>query len=255
MEEEKIENTEEKKKVNSSKGIIIGLVIFIIILIGVIVTLLLKPDLFSTSTKSGEKGKANQQETKKTEKTTKEETKESDTIKEIDPTKPLNTNGNTYSDISDKKEDVGIDIKINDDKQSITISFHEKANKTIADVTHSTYTTETVEKTITGFNKNIKSTYISCNGQDVTGIVFYFLMEDNTIKFIKWFNQKTDASGNTYYDTALHRGESTILNVDNVDGIVKLYGANVSAPMSSGAHTTLAATKDGSFYDLGVIIK
>ena len=257
MEEETKTIEEQPKKKGSSKGIIIGLVTVIIILIGVIATLLIKPDIFKANTKSNDNSKSNQQETKKKDsKKETEETKESDTVKELDPTKSLNTSGYTYSDISDKDEDLGITIKINDDKRSVTVTTDGKANKTISNVTQSTSTDQPIDRVINGFSKNIKSAYVNGLGQDVTGTVLFFITEDDTVQFVKLFNQETDANGNTYYVTYWAHGDNpTILNVDNVNGIVKLYGANASAPMSSGFHTTLAATKDGSFYDLSQIIK
>ena len=174
--------------------------------------------------------------------------------KEIDLSKSLNTKDNTYTDLTDKDVDLGITIKINDDKKSVTVSYNTKALNSISSVTHSTsggsYSNE-----IKGFSKNIKSTFINGVGQDITGTVLFFLTEDNTLQYVKLFNKETDSQGNSYYVTYWAHGDNntTIQSID-ADGIVKLYGANASAPMSSGYYTTLAAKADGSFYDLSKMI-
>ncbi len=185
----------------------------------------------------------------------KETNKETPTeVKEIDLSKSLNTKNYTYSSLTDKDQDLGITIKINNDKKSVTVSYNTKALNSISSVTHST-SGDNYSNEIKGFNKNIKSTFISGIGQDVTGTVFFFLTEDNTVQYVKLFNRETDSQGNTYYTTYWSHGDNTTPISTDTNDVVKLYGANVSAPMSSGFYTTLAAKADGSFYDLNEIVK
>lgn len=175
-------------------------------------------------------------------------------VKEIDLSKSLNTKNYTYSSLTDKDQDLGITIKINNDKKSVTVSYNTKALNSISSVTHST-SGDNYSNEIKGFNKNIKSTFISGIGQDVTGTVLFFLTEDNTVQYVKLFNRETDSQGNTYYTTYWAHGDNTTPISTNTNDVVKLYGANASAPMSSGFYTTLAAKADGSFYDLNEIVK
>ncbi len=174
-------------------------------------------------------------------------------VKEIDLSKSLNTKDNTYTDLTDKDVDLGITIKINDDKKSVTVSYNTKALNSISSVTHST-SGDSYSNEIKGFSKNIKSTFISGLGQDITGTVLFFLTEDNTVQYVKLFNKETDSQGNTYYVTYWAHGDNTTAQSTDTSDVVKLYGANASAPMSSGYYTTLAAKADGSFYDLSKMI-
>ena len=174
---------------------------------------------------------------------------------EIDPSKSLNTKDYKYSYVTDEDENIGLTLKINNDKRSVTVTIYEKASKTISNIQHSTWSPDPFDKQITGFNKNIKSTYIGGLGQDVTGTILYFIMEDSTVQYAKLFERKTNPDGTGYYNTALYDEKLTIKEVPDINGIVKLYGANASAPQSTGYYTTLAAKADGSFYDLSQIIK
>lgn len=175
-------------------------------------------------------------------------------VKEIDLSKSLNTKNYTYSSLTDKDQDLGITIKINNDKKGVTVSYNTKALNSISSVTHST-SGDNYSNEIKGFNKNIKSTFISGIGQDITGTVLFFLTEDNTVQYVKLFNRETDSQGNTYYTTYWSHGDNTTPISTDTNDVVKLYGANASAPMSSGFYTTLAAKADGSFYDLNEIVK
>jgi len=81
-------------------------------------------------------------------------------VKEIDLSKSLNTKNYTYSSLTDKDQDLGITIKINNDKKSVKVSYNTKALNSISRVTHST-SGDNYSNEIKGFNKNIKSTFIS----------------------------------------------------------------------------------------------
>ena len=244
------DNVKEKK----NKGLIIFTIILLLACIGMGTFIFINKDKLITKKTSKTTENSNKKTSAKNK--TEQETKvEKEEVKDLDLSKPLNTSGYTYSDVSDKDQDVGFSLKINDDKQSVTVSIYEKGSKLISDVKHSTWTTDTITRQITGFNKKIQSSYIGGLGQDSVGTIFYFIMEDGTVTYAKLFEKALNADGTMYYDTKILDNQLSVNTVDNIDSIIKLYGANASAPMSSGAYTTLAAKKDGSFYDLGQIIK
>ena len=246
---------EENIKVKKSSGLIYVVIILLIVCVGMGTFIFVNKDkLFAKeSEKTTESGEKEQSTEKEEEQNTPTETKEE--VKTIDLSKSLNTNGYTYNSLTDKDENVGFSLKINDDKKSVTVTIYEKGSKMISENTHSTWSKDPIDKQITGFTKNIKSTYIGGLGQDSTGTTFYYIMEDGTLTYSKVFELAYNRDGTTYYDTKLLENALTVKTVDNVDGIIKLYGANASAPQSSGYYTTLAAKKDGSFYDLSKIIK
>ena len=244
------ENVKEKK----STGLIYVVIILLILCLGMGTFIFVNKDkLFA---KESEKTTENSEKEQSTEKEEEQNTPtETEEVKAIDLSKSLNTNGYTYSSLTDKDENVGFSLKINDDKKSVTVTIYEKGSKMISEITHSTWSTDPINKSITGFNKKIKSTYIGLLGHDSVGTVFYYIMEDGTLTYSKVFEQKTNSDGTTYYDTKILENGLSVKTVDNVDGIIKLYGANGNAPQSTGYYTTLAAQKDGSFYDLSKIIK
>ncbi len=251
----------ENVKETKNKGLIIFTITLLIACIGMGTFIFMNKDKLiakesdknteNSSKKTSSKNKK-EQDTKIETEATEDETEEA---KDLDLSKALNTSGYNYSEVSGQDQDAGFSLKINDDKKSVTVTIYEKGSKLISDVIHSTWGTDPIDKQITGFNKKIKSTYIGGLGHDSTGTIFYFIMEDGTVTYAKLFEKALNADGTMYYNTKILENQLSINTIDNIDGIIKLYGANASAPMSTGAYTTLAAKKDGSFYDLGKIIK
>ena len=178
----------------------------------------------------------------------------SEIIKEIDLSKSLNTTNYTYDSLNTNEES-GFIVNTNDNKKSITITINEKGSKIISDITHSTWSSDPINRTISGFNKNVKSAFVGMMGHDSTGITFFFIMEDNTLQYAKLFERKSNPDGTMYYASSINDERLNIQEVPNVSDIVKLYTANSHAPQSTGSATTLAAKKDGSFYDLSQIIQ
>ena len=274
-EEKEMEQWNDVKNNNKLVKIIILIVIIVLVLICSVLfinkdTIFSSKDEKQTSTKINKEKKESKEI--KEEKETKEEIepeKENETKEEkndntnttptrhyieIDPSKSLNTKDYKYSFVSDEDDNIGLTLKINNDKRSVTVTIYEKASKTISNINHSTWSPDPFDKQIKGFNKNIKSTYIGGLGQDVTGTILYFIMEDNTVQYARLFERKTNPDGTTYYDTDLYDEKLVIKEVPNINGIVKLYSANYNAPSSTGAHTTLAVKSDDSFYDLSQIL-
>lgn len=247
----------ENVKETKNKALIIFTIILLIASIGMGTFIFINKDklIAKESDKNTENSSKKTSSKNKKEQDTKTETEATEEVKDLDLSKALNTNGYNYSEVSGQDQDAGFSLKINDDKKSVTVTIYEKGSKLISDVIHSTWGTDPIDKQITGFNKKIKSTYIGGLGHDSTGTIFYFIMEDGTVTYTKLFEKALNADGTMYYNTKILENQLSINTIDNIDGIIKLYGANANAPMSTGFYTTLAAKKDGSFYDLGQIIK
>ena len=98
-------------------------------------------------------------------------------------------------------------------------------------------------QTIT-FNNKVNDVLFSGIGQDRTGDVILFLMEDGTIAYIPVY-QTLSTNG--------VEGLTTYRTISNVKDVVKFYTANVTSGTSSGV-TVLAQTKDGTLYDLAPMI-
>ena len=240
-------------KGNSGKATTAIIILLLVIIIAGGAFIFMKKDvLFSTKEDNKEVEKNTTKEVDDDEK----DDDEVEEIKDIDLTKSLNTTNANYSHLNAEGQKPGITIKINDDKRSVTVTYDTHAQSAISGVTQSTSAGEGYSNEIKGFTKNIKSTFIGRLGQDLTGTVLFFITEDNKIQFVRLFNRETDSHGNLYWTTYWAYGDDKIkiLNVDNVDGTVKMYSASTHAEMASGAITTLAAKADGSFYDLGVIL-
>ena len=196
----------------------------------------------------------NKKEELKQEENNEDSNNSNEETKDLDLTKALNSN-NIYDNPTPNEQDVGFELKINDDKKSVSLTINEKGSKLISEVIHSTWSTESITRQLKGFDKNIKSTFIGGAGQDAVGTIFFFLMEDGTVEYIKLFNPTVDSQGNHYYEINIYDENAKINTVENVNNVIKFYGANAHLPNSTGHFTTLAAKKDGSFYDLGEIIK
>lgn len=98
-------------------------------------------------------------------------------------------------------------------------------------------------QTIT-FNNKVNDVLFSGIGQDRTGDVILFLMEDGTISYIPVY-QTLSTNG--------VEGLTTYQTISNVKDVVKFYTANVTSGASSSV-TVLAQTKDGTLYDLAPMI-
>ncbi len=98
-------------------------------------------------------------------------------------------------------------------------------------------------QTIT-FNNKVNDVLFSGIGQDRTGDVILFLMEDGTISYIPVY-QTLSTNG--------VEGLTTYQTISNVKDVVKFYTANVTSGTSSSV-TVLAQTKDGTLYDLAPMI-
>lgn len=190
-----------------------------------------------------------------------EEKDTNDEIKELDLSKCLNKENVTYTDPTDVEEDFGLSMKANSDKRSVTLSIdwakfgpHSTATAWGNDIR--TYQ-------ITGFSKDVSDVFVGGLGQSAMGITLFYLMSDGTVEYTPMFIKKIDSQNNSYYvmnytfeysDDGRIIGEhfSTNGQLKGAKNVIKLYTVNASNGF--GWITTIGATKDGSFYDLGVII-
>lgn len=134
--------------------------------------------------------------------------------------------GVTYSNTSDKEENIGLSMKINDDKKTATLSIDWNIFGQLSGA--STWLAQVTNYQVSGFNKNIASTYLGEFGQDVTGATLFYIMEDGTVQYTTMFINKTDTQGNSYYvmnysadNNFITSGELNVIN-----NAVKLYTVN-----------------------------
>ena len=179
-------------------------------------------------------------------------------VKELDLEKSLNTKDITYKNASDKEGNYGLTLKINNDKTvTLTIDW-----KIFGKYSTTSSSGEVKDYLITGFNKNVKSTFIGDLGQDYTGTTLFFIMEDGTVEYTKLFKKETNADGSIYYILNIIKQEGKYYkeftsngSLSGVKNVIKLYNVDTYSKNASGYRTVIGATKDGSFYDLGSIIK
>ena len=190
-------------------------------------------------------------------------TNNNETIKELDLTKSLNTNGITYYDakeLSNGNTDLGLSVKVNGGYAKLNINWVEFGPHSGA----SAWGDTTVEYEIRNLSGTVKEGYVGEVGQSAVGTTLYYLMDDGTVEYTKVFSNKTDNAGNSYYSmnyTYDKDNDGRISGehfegqgkVNGVKDVVKLYVVNARGGMS-GYVTTIGATRDGSFYDLGSAI-
>lgn len=177
------------------------------------------------------------------------ETDEDVIVKELDLNKPLNTTGITYFNPRDDVNDFGISMSINADKKSVTLSIDWNVfSGAVGNLD------ETPSYQIIGFNKEVKDVFVGTFGQEVGGLTLLFLMSDGTVEYVPMFGRDNlncvedySADGSIIGKHFVSKGALT-----GVINVVKFY--NVNAATQTGWFTSIGATADGSFYDLGNII-
>lgn len=185
-------------------------------------------------------------------------TSNGNSIQELDLTKCLNSS-NSYSNAKELSMDnnYGLSMKMNSDKKSITLSINWSEFNRYADYCGIiSGLNDTIEYQITGFNKEIKETYIGTGGQDITGLTLYYLMADGTVEYTKVFTMLNTEAGcrlNLSREDEREFSTSTTFEtagrIDGVENVIKLYSADTSIDHSS-YRAIIGATSDGSFYDI-----
>ena len=175
--------------------------------------------------------------------------KNDDSIKPLDLSKCLNNSTNTYSNEGKvSSSSAGLSVSVNSDKTSATLKIDWTTFGPISG--EESYPSATKSYQIAGFTSKIKAAYVGDMGQDATSITLFFLMEDSTVSYMPMFIWKKDSQGNVELQMNYTNENFTVKGVlPKAKDVVELY--NVNASNGSGWVTIIAATKDGSFYDLG----
>lgn len=246
---------------NNNKRLITIILVLVVIILGMGIYITIDKGVISINLSQKEKkNKDNNKISKNKENEKEKNIEEQEEIKPLDLSKCLNNNNNTiYSNPSESLGDHGLAVEITQDKTTAILSIDW--NK-FGPLSTATAWSSSVEKyPITGFTKNITSAFVGGYGQDSMGTTLFYLMDDRTVEYTPMFNQKPDNQGNSYYEMNYSLDNSTTGQhfatkgqITGVKNIVKLYIANASTSNGSGWVTTIAATKDGSFYDLGNLI-
>lgn len=233
---------EERKK---ETGMMILVICLILIIIGLVGYIYYDKGIITIPSKVEEKENS------------KKEEKEKEVIKELDITKCLNNSVVTYKNPSDKEPEIGLSMSINEDKKSITLTIDWDIFGKISEEKNQPKGIEEYE--ITGFKKEIQSTFVGELGQSAEGITLFYLMKDGTVEYTPMFILKENENGYKSYKvnyTYEYDDEDEITGghfetngtIFGVSNIIKLY--NIDAYNENGWRTTIGAKADGSFYDL-----
>lgn len=237
-------------KEKKGKGPVIIIIILVLVVIGLSAYIISDKGIIFTNKE--EKAESNKKDTTtKTDKNTNSDdntTKEEDTIKPLDLSKCLNNSTNTYSDQSEAPTSkYGLSMSVNQDKMSVTLNINWATFGPISGATSYVGTEESYQ--VTGFTSKVKAAYVGDVGQDATGITLFFLMEDSTVSYMPMFIWKKDTQGNIYKEMNYTNDNFVTKGVlPTAKNVINLYIANAPDYI-----TTIAATKDGSFYDLGLL--
>lgn len=163
---------------------------------------------------------------------------------EFDTSKVVNGNGTQYYLTNYNST---INIRLDETRQIVTLNYNRKIlsdtyglNWDTTDMDEYTY-----EDKQLNFDKPIKDIFYGGVGQDVSGDIILFLMDDGTVEYIPVY-QALSTSG---IDGLVSYG--TLQGVENV---IKFYTAYAMVGLTGNYSTTLIQTEDGMLYDLGPII-
>ena len=223
----------------NNKKISAGVIFLIIALV-----LLIAGGITILSSKEKETNKNNKPET------TKKEDNTTTKVEPLDLKKGLNNSNNNYSNHLDATSSAyGLSMKVNSDKTSVSLSIAWATFGPLVRMTDKG--NEVKDYQITGFTSKVKNAYVDIIGQDITGVTLFFLMEDSTVSYMPMFVLKKDDLGNIREKMNYTDDNFTVTGLlPKVKDVVNLYTVTSTSGVSS-ASTTIGATKDGSFYDLG----
>ena len=188
------------------------------------------------------------EETEKTE-TNNEENNEaeeevSDNSLDFDASKIVNGNETQYYLTNYNST---INIRLDETRQIVTLNYNRKILSDTYGLNWDTtgmdeYTYE--DKQLT-FDKNIKDIFYGGVGQDASGDIILFLMDDGTVEYIPVY-QALSTSG---IDGLVSYGA-----LQGVEDVIKFYTAYAMVGLTGNYSTTLIQTEDGTLYDLAPII-
>lgn len=140
-----------------------------------------------------------------------------------------------------------IDVRLDETRKVATLSFNRK---TLSDTYGLNWDTTgvvegTVEDKAITFTQGVKDVYVGGIGQDMSGDIILFLMDDGTVEYIPIY-QALSTNG---IDSLTSYG-----TLPDLKGIVKFYSVGAIRNPVGSSVTILAQTKDGTLYDLAPII-
>ena len=226
----------ENKKSKTGLHIFIGTLLGILICGGVVFATYSLGYLTFSSQEEPTKVESNNEET------TEEDTNASSL--DFDTSKVINGNGTQYYLTNYNGT---IDIRLDETRKIATLNYNRKILSETYGLNWDTtgideYTYE--DKQLT-FDKNIKDIFYGGIGQDVSGDIILFLMEDGTVEYIPVY-QALATSG---VDGLVSYG-----TLQGVEDVIKFYTAYAMVGLTGNYSTTLIQTKDGTLYDLAPII-
>lgn len=245
--------------------IVIVLLLIIIVAFGIYILFMNEKTKTSNKNKESEEQEVTKTDDDAKDNTVKSQDNNENSIDNQDEIKELNLNnclngktGVVYKNPTDVSVNLGLSMAINNDKKSITLNINwNEFGKYSGE---STWSPETKSYQITGFTKEVSSVFIGGMGQDAKSTTLFYIMSDKTVEYTPvFFRQENDYAINytlEYSEDGSVTGEhfETKGQLAGVANVVKLYNIDAHQEYSSGWRTTIAATKDGSFYDLGNII-
>lgn len=210
-----------EEKVKTKKGIIVGIISLVCILVLVVVGL--AGYIIYDNLKD-----SNETETEKVEKidNSKNESKDTEIEYVYDESKIFNKD-NIYSyTVVDEKNDFGY-VKMSNNG----VILNDSSNDISAEITRK--------------YKSYLETVIFKGGPDMYSYRALFLTDDGYIEYLKYDVFEDDGNGNIGYGFRLYR-------VNNLKDVVKFYVVKLDSDgeLSPSGQTVLAQTKDGTLYDL-----
>lgn len=228
----------ENKKSKTGLHVFVGILLGIIICTGVVFAAYSLGYLTFNQVEETEKTETNNEENNEVE----EEV--SDNSLDFDTSKIVNSTADSYEL---QNYNGTIDVRLDETRKVATLSFNRK---TLSDTYGLNWDTTGVvegtveDKTIT-FTQGIKDVYVGGIGQDMSGDIILFLMDDGTVEYIPVYKALSTGGvdGLTSYGT-----------LQDLKDVVKFYSVMAIRNPVGSSVTILAQTKDGTLYDLAPII-
>lgn len=228
----------ENKKSKTGLHFFVGILLGIIICTGVVFAAYSLGYLTFNQAEDPEKTETNNEENNETEENV------NDNSLDFDTSKIVNSTADSYEL---QNYNGTINVRLNDTRKMATLSFNRK---TLSDTYALNWDTTGVvegtveDKTIT-FTQGVKDVYVGGIGQDMSGDIILFLMDDGTVEYIPVY-QALSTSG---VDGLISYG-----TLQDLKDIVKFYSVGAIRNPVGSSVTVLAQTKDGTLYDLAPII-
>ncbi len=228
----------ESKKSKTGLHVIVGILLGIIICGGVIYAAYSLDYLTFGQVEENEKAKTNNDENNES-----EENVDNNSL-DFDTSKIVNSTADSYEL---QNYNGTIDVILDETREIATLSFNRK---TLSDTYGLNWDTTGVvegtveEKTIT-FTQGVKDVFVGGIGQDISGDVILFLMDDGTVEYIPVYK----ALSSNGIDGLISYG-----TLNDLKDVVKFYSVGAIRNPVGSSVTILAQTKDGTLYDLNPII-